>query len=118
MVNSIEGLAFTDEFLRIKLAESQRHQREPVTAKDTIKSFRNFAIGAIPFGLGTASGYALSGKPLEMVFKKLTPTQRAVVAGSAGLLSGAGALAWRHAMAKNREMVRAEIEREKAREQG
>jgi hypothetical protein len=97
-------MAFTDELLRIKLAEEG--EREPATKREMLRSMGNFALGAIPYGVGMAGAQQIASRLTPNLYRRLPPAARLALMGSGALLSGIGTMAFREAMARNREMTR------------
>lgn len=106
--------AFFDEILRIKVAEDlslereREHElgREAVTPPQVGHALKNIALGAGAFGLGVGAAGLTGRYLLPRIAAHLSPGQQAAILGSAGLLSMGGALAFRKAMEKNKEMIR------------
>lgn len=92
--------------LLIKMAAED--SREAVNKQQLVKTLKNIGIGAGAFGLGAGAAGLAMNKMLPPVLQRMTPTQRAATVAGAGLLSAAGAVAFKKAMERNKDLVRDE----------
>lgn len=92
--------SFTDEFMRIKVAEEKDRKAE------LKRLARNLAVGAGAYGLGAGTAGLVSRKVVPKFLPHISPGQRKALAASSGLLAAASGLAFADAMRRNKELLK------------
>lgn len=103
--------AFTDEIVRIKVAEEHAYDENRISKREALHALKNLALGAGAYGLGAGGAGLALNYGLPKVLPRLSPLQRAGLSGIAGIAGIAGAYALQKAIQRNKELIRDETKR-------